>query len=78
VVIFTTTRCRHCDRAKAFLRSRRVPFRERNLSGSPGAVAEFRRLGARGVPVILVGQRRIDGFEPGLLADALRRAGLTG
>ena len=77
VVIFTARNCAHCDRAKHFLRSRKIAFQERKLDASRSAAAEFQRLGARGVPVILIGGRRIDGFQPERLGEALRHAGLS-
>ena len=77
VTIFTTDSCAHCHRAKAFLRSRHVRFRERNLTSSRSAMTEFQRLGARCVPVIVIGERRIDGFHPDRLERALRHAHLT-
>ena len=77
VVVVTANNCAYCDRAKAFLLSRKVPFRERNLETSRSANAEFQRLGARGVPLILVGNRRIEGYRPDLLGKALRKAGFA-
>ena len=35
-------------------------------------------LRARGVPVLLIGSRRIDGFQPDAIRQALRQAGLAG
>jgi len=64
VVIYTTTACVHCRRAKQFLRERGIAFREMDVSASQRARKELQRLGARGVPVLLVGGDRMDGFDP--------------
>ncbi len=64
VVIYTTTACAHCRRAKEFLRERGIAFREMDVSASQRARKELQRLGARGVPVLLIGGERMDGFEP--------------
>lgn len=77
VLIYTTRACPHCGRAKAYLRDRHVHFRERSLEDSRSALAEFRHLGGRSVPVILIGHRRVDGFHPKRIDKALRHAGLT-
>lgn len=63
VVIYTTPSCSHCRRAKAFLRGRGIGFRELDIAGSPRARKEFERLGGCGVPLLLVGDKRLDGFS---------------
>jgi hypothetical protein len=35
VLVFTTPTCPWCNRAKAYLRERHVPFREVDVSGTP-------------------------------------------
>ena len=63
VVIYSTTSCAHCRRAKAFLRDRGIAFRDMDVGSSRRARKEFERLGARRVPVLLVGGERMDGFD---------------
>ena len=63
VVIYTTASCAHCRRAKAFLRGRGIAFREMDVGGSQRARNDLERMGARGVPVLLVGGERLDGFS---------------
>jgi glutaredoxin len=63
VVIYTTPSCAHCRRAKAFLRGRGIGFREMDIAGSARARKEFERLGGRGVPLLLIGDKRLDGFS---------------
>ncbi|MCF7983319.1 MAG: hypothetical protein K9L70_02855 [Thiohalocapsa sp.] len=63
VVIYTTASCSHCNRAKAFLRGHGIGFREMDVARNPRARKEFERLGGRGVPLLLVGNRRLDGFS---------------
>jgi glutaredoxin len=64
VVLYSTANCAHCRRAKDFLREQGIPFRELDVSRSPRARKELARLGARGVPVLLIGDARMDGFDP--------------
>ncbi len=64
VVIYTAASCAHCQRAKAYLRARSIAFREMDVGTSQRARKELERLGARGVPVLLVGGERLDGFDP--------------
>jgi len=69
VVIYTAPGCAHCRRAKAFLRKRGIPFREMDVGRSPRAMKELQRLGGRGVPVLLVGGERLDGFSEARFLD---------
>jgi glutaredoxin len=64
VVIYTAPACAHCQRAKRFLRESGIPFREMDVTASQRARKQLQSLGARGVPVLLVGAKRMDGFDP--------------
>lgn len=75
VRLFTTRWCSFCKRAKAYLQKRGTPFEELDVEASPAAKAEFKRLGGRGVPVILVGRERMDGFDDAALEAMLVDAG---
>lgn len=64
VVLYSSNGCPHCEAAKRYLQAQGIGFRDMNLSNSPRARKELARLGARGVPVLLVGDQRMDGFDP--------------
>jgi glutaredoxin 3 len=64
VLVFTTPSCPWCRRAKAYLRERRVPFREVDVSQDAAAARDLvRRTGQMGVPVIQIDGRPIVGFD---------------
>jgi len=75
VRIYTAVWCGYCKKAKAHLAARRVPFDEVDVEASEGARSEFARIGGRGVPVILVGSQRMDGFSADKLDAMLAAAG---
>lgn len=75
ITLYTAPGCGHCRQLKDFLRHNQIPFGEQDISRNRRAEAEFRRLGARGVPVLMVGGERVDGFNPKRLAQVLRKAG---
>jgi len=75
VKIFTTVWCGYCKKAKAHLASRSVPFEEVDIEASERGRSEFSRIGGRGVPVILVGDQRMDGFDAQGLDAMLAAAG---
>ncbi len=64
VIIFTTPTCSFCTAAKRYFREKRVKFREVDVSRNPSAAADMqRRTGQMGVPVILINNRPIVGFD---------------
>ncbi|CAG1021849.1 Glutaredoxin 3 [Methylococcales bacterium] len=76
VRIFVTQTCPYCKKAKAYLQKRGTPFEELDVEASRSAKAEYDRLGGNGVPVILVGQQRMNGFDAGRLESLLVGSGL--
>jgi len=76
VKIYTTTWCGYCKRAKAYMQARGVRFEELDVETSSQGQVEFRSIGGRGVPVILVGNQRMDGYSQESLDAMLRQAGL--
>lgn len=74
--MFTTQWCSVCKKAKAYLHEKGIAFEELDVEASASAQAEFQRLGGKGVPVILVGKQRMDGFDADGMANLLAEAGL--
>jgi glutaredoxin len=76
VVMYATSWCPYCAKARAYFARKGIAYAEYDVEKSATANAEFRRLGGRGVPLILVGREKMSGFsEPGfdaLLARAAR------
>ncbi|HEY7758498.1 MAG TPA: glutaredoxin family protein [Burkholderiales bacterium] len=75
VRIYTTTWCGYCKKAKAQLAARQVAFDEIDVEASDSGRREFASLGGRGVPMILVGSQRMDGYDAGRLDAMLQSAG---
>ena len=76
VRLFTTSWCGYCKKAIAYLRSRGTPFEELDVETSPQGKREYEGIKGRGVPIILVGNRRMDGYDQATLAGMLADAGL--
>ena len=71
VIVFTTPTCSWCTRAKAYLRSRQVQFREVDVANDPAAARDLvRRTGQMGVPVVEIDGKPIVGFDQAKI-DAL-------
>jgi len=63
VVMFSAAWCGYCRKAREYFRAHHVSFRERDVEKDPAARREFDRLGGKGLPLILVGNRRLEGFS---------------
>jgi hypothetical protein len=48
-----------------------VPFTERNVGKDPTARQELMELGLTSLPVLLIGDRRLTGFNPNAIDAAL-------
>ncbi|MBV1908768.1 MAG: glutaredoxin family protein [Kangiellaceae bacterium] len=63
IVMYTTTRCGYCQKARQFFNRENIDFQERNIELSDEYNREFKRIGGKGVPVILHGNKRMNGFS---------------
>ena len=64
VVVFTTPTCSWCRTVKDHLRRFNVKFREIDVTRDPAAARDMvRRTGQQGVPVTLVDNRPVVGFD---------------
>ncbi|MES9872823.1 MAG: DUF4124 domain-containing protein [Candidatus Sedimenticola sp. 6PFRAG7] len=63
VVIYSTTWCGVCERAKDYFKANNIPYKEYDVEKSEKGKRDFKRMKGRGVPVILVGNKRMDGFS---------------
>jgi glutaredoxin-like YruB-family protein len=73
--MYSTTWCPTCKKAKAYLAAKGVPYEDVDVEASPRGAQEFAQLGARGVPVILVGSQRMVGFGAARMDEMLAQAG---
>jgi len=71
VVMYSTSWCPYCARARAFFKHYRIEFTEIDIEKDTTGRADYRRLGGRGVPFIIVGEQAIRGFDERRLSAAL-------
>ncbi|MDQ3965511.1 MAG: glutaredoxin family protein [Actinomycetota bacterium] len=73
VVLFSTSTCSWCRRAKRYFKEHRVPFKEIDVERDPKAARDIaRKTGQTGVPVIKIGNRWIVGFDKERIEKELR------
>jgi glutaredoxin len=63
VVIYTTSHCPYCKQAKQYFAQKGIPYREVDVETSLTGKEAFRKLGGNGVPLIMVGDKKVDGFN---------------
>lgn len=69
VVMYSAAWCGVCRKAKRYFHDNGISFVEYDVEKSEKGRRDFARLGGRGVPIILVGDRRMNGFS----AEAFQR-----
>lgn len=74
VVMYATSWCPWCAKARDFFARSGIAYVEHDIEKSASANAEFKRLGGRGVPLIVVGREKMSGFSEQGFEDMLARA----
>ncbi len=65
VVMYSAAWCGVCKKAKKYFKANKIRFKEYDIEKSSKGKKDFKKLGAKGVPVILVGEKRLNGFSAG-------------
>ena len=58
-----------------YLSQKGIPYVEKNVGKSPEARQELIDMGTMSLPVLLIGDQRLTGFNPGQIDAALKAAG---
>ena len=75
VTLFTTDKCPPCERGRALLQQRGVPYTERQIISNEDVAALERTMGDRLVPAMTVGGQAVRGFSASDWASYLDAAG---
>jgi glutaredoxin len=54
-----------------YLSQKGIEFTEKNVAYNPDAVQEMMSMGLRSLPVIVIGEKRLSGFNPKAIDEAL-------
>ena len=63
VVMYSTSWCTYCEKAKRYFDKKGIRFTEYDIEKNAAAKKQYKKLGATGVPVILVGSKQMNGFS---------------
>lgn len=70
-IVYTSTHCQYCKQVKSFLSDKGVEFEERNIDQDERFAEELWNTGIRSVPVTVIGDARILGYNLTQLTRAL-------
>ena len=74
VIVYSTTWCGVCNKAKRWLRSNKIAFREYDVENSERGRKDYKKMKGRGAPIIKIGKKRFNGFSSSGMTQALRKA----
>lgn len=72
VVLYGTDWCGNCKMTRAYLRKNNIPFFEYDVEKSSEGQRQFKTLQGNGVPLLLVKNNVLRGFNPAAIEQALR------
>ena len=75
VVIYSTSWCPYCKAIRNTLNQYNIPFTEHDTEKSLQGILGFWALRGRGVPVSVIGEQVIHGYDGQIITDALVAAG---
>ncbi len=71
VVLYSTNWCPYCRKARTFFKQANIPFIEYDVEKSARAYQEYQQISGRGVPVIVIGDQVIQGYNQQAIRSAL-------
>lgn len=71
VVLYGTASCSYCQKTRAWLADKKIDFADLDVQHSAPAAAMHAALGSEAVPVIIIGNRMIRGYQPEAFEKAL-------
>lgn len=73
VKVYTSNTCPYCTMAKDYLKEKGVEFNEKNVQTDVAARDELISMGYTGVPVLVIGEEEIVGFDRARIDAALAK-----
>jgi len=73
VIMYSTSWCGYCKKARVMLNMQGVQFKEFDIEKSSEASAEMKSIGGHGVPVFLIQGEVVKGFNESKVLELIRR-----
>ena len=61
--MYGTSWCGYCKKARRYFAAHGIPFKEFDVENSSKGKRDYEKLRAKGVPVILIGKKCLNGFS---------------
>ena len=71
IIVYSGLRCKPCEAVKGFLKESGFSYIEKNIHLDKQARQELLAMGMKSIPVTIIGDRRIEGFDREKIAEAL-------
>lgn len=63
VIMYSTSWCGYCRKARNYFKQNNIPFKEYDIEKSKSAKKRYDALGGNGIPLIVVGKKKVQGFS---------------
>lgn len=63
ITVYTSSTCPYCTLAKEYLDEKGLEYTEKNVQKDSQARKELMEMGHMGVPVVIIGEEQIVGFD---------------
>jgi glutaredoxin len=74
IVMYVMPECGYCAKARAYLTGRGLKFTEVDIAASESNKQEWQKLGGQGTPLLLIGDKKVHGFDQAAIDTALTSA----
>jgi mycoredoxin len=72
-ILYATEWCGYCAKTRKMLAARQIPYREYDIEKSAEGLAQYERLNGNGVPVLVIDEQVIHGFDQAAIEQALQQ-----
>lgn len=73
VILYATSWCPNCAQTRKFLRANSIPYFEYDVDKSSEGQRQFKQLHGNGVPVLLIKNTVIRGYDPNAILTAVNQ-----
>jgi glutaredoxin len=71
IILYGTATCPYCKEARSYFQSKNIAFTDYDVDTHEKGRKDYQKLEGEFVPIILIGHRKIPGFDPDAIDDAL-------
>jgi len=69
VILYATSWCGYCEKARELLTENNIDFHEYDVEKSTEGREQFKRLGGKGVPLLLINGEVLKGYDPSRILE---------